>query len=86
MLKLEPGDLLRLAKPLLPGAGKSCLPSLQVSIVAYEVLRVVGDVVHLFGFDTFTKRLPEVDAGILNGKWKHERPRIWRQRECEFRC
>lgn len=73
---VQPGDLLRLDRGWTPGVGNS-LPYMGLSVVAYEVIRVIGDEVHLFGIDTFTRRMIAVEAELAIGKLSLEECRAF---------
>lgn len=70
---LQAGDLLRLKEPIRPGVNDA-YPTLKVCIVAFEVLRIVGEDVHLYGAGVFVQSLEEIEAKIESGEWEHVRP------------
>ena len=69
---LQPGDLLVLSKPSVPGV-TNALPYVGVGVVAWQVLRFVGGRYHLWtGTGIRTLSVAEIERGVAEGLWEIE--------------
>lgn len=73
---LQAGDLLWLRQPIVPGVGRNVLPRLNISVLAWEVLRVCRllQAADLYGVGTLRMRLTEIDARLASGVVRLIRP------------